>query len=219
MTSPTPLLSRALALVAPPFCWGCGDDAGRSEPLCSRCRAELTWLGDEPLVLGVALEAWAPLAYEGPARALVRALKFRGAAGLAEPMAAQIVAGAPTDLLGAGAQLVPVPLHRARARRRGFNQAERLAAAIGCRTGIPVSDCLARRGPAGARQVGRGRSERLAGITGSIVLRPGEAAPSRALLVDDVVTTGATLAACAAELRRAGSRAVAAVAYARTPAR
>ena len=219
MTPPTPLLSRALALVAPPFCWGCGDDAGRGEPLCSRCRAELTWLGDEPLVVGVALEAWAPLAYEGPARALVRALKFRGAAGLADPLAAQIVAGAPADLLGAGRELVPVPLHPARARRRGFNQAERLAAAIGRRTGMPVTDCLGRRGPRAARQVGRGRAERLAGIVGSIEVRPGAAVPSGAVLVDDVVTTGATLAACAAELRGAGSCAVAAVAYARTPAR
>ena len=227
MISPTPLLSRALALVAPPFCWGCGDDAGRGEPLCSRCRAELTWLGHEPLVLDVAcphagaglLEAWAPLAYEGPARALVRALKFRGAVGLAEPMAAQIVAGAPTDLVGVGAQLVPVPLHPARTRRRGFNQAERLAAAIGRRTGMPVSDCLRRRGPAGARQVGRGRAERLAGIGDPLEQRPGVAAPSDVVLVDDVVTTGATLAACAAALRGVGARRVRAVSYARTPGR
>ena len=214
-----PLISRALALVAPPFCWSCGDDARPSEPLCSRCRAELSWLGDEPLVIAGDVEAWAPLAYQGPARALVRALKFRGAAGLAEPMAAQIVAGAPTDLLGAGAQLVPVPLHRARARRRGFNQAERLAAAIARRTGLPVSDCLHRRGPAAARQVGRGRAERLAGIGDAVELRPGVGAPSRVVLVDDVVTTGATLAACAAALRGAGARGVRAVSYARTPGR
>ena len=219
MTPPTPLLSRALALVAPPFCWGCGDDAGRGEPLCSRCRAELTWLGDEALVVGVALEAWAPLAYEGPARALVRALKYRGAAGLAEPMAAQIVAGAPPDLLAAGAQLVPVPLHPTRTRRRGFNQAERLAAAIGCRTGMPVSDCLRRRGPAAGRQVGRGRADRLAGIGDAVELGPGLAAPPDVVLVDDVVTTGATLAACAAALRGAGARRVRAVSYARTPGR
>jgi predicted amidophosphoribosyltransferase len=135
-------------------------------------------------------------------------------------MAAQIVAGAGGGgLLGPGRQLVPVPLHPARARRRGFNQAERLAASIGRRTGLPVTDCLARRGPAGERQLGRGREERLGGIAGSIELRRGVPAPPRAVLVDDVVTTGATLAACAAALRDAGSREVAAVAYARTPGR
>lgn len=219
MASTMPLLSRALALVAPPFCWGCGDDAGRSEPLCSKCRAELTWLGEEPLVLPGGVEAWAPVAYEGPARALVQALKFGGAVSLAAPLAAQIVASTPGGLLRAGAALVPVPLHPARARRRGFNQAERLAVAIGCRTGMPVSNCLRRHGPRRARQVGRGRAERLAGTAGSVNLRPGAMAPSGAVLVDDVVTTGATLAACAAALRAAGSAEVVAVAYARTPGR
>jgi ComF family protein len=214
-----PIVSRALALVAPPFCWSCGDDARRSEPLCSRCRAELSWLGEAPLVIAGDLEAWAPLAYEGPARALVRALKFRGAAGLAAPLAAQIVAGAPTDLLSAGAELVPVPLHPARARRRGFNQAELLAAAIGSRTGMRVRDCLRRRGPRAAQQVGRGRADRLAGVGGAIELLAGVGAPSHAVLVDDVVTTGATLAACATALRAAGAVRLAAVAYARTPGR
>ena len=219
MGSETAIIGRALALVAPPFCWSCGGDARRSEPLCSRCRAELSWLGEEPRVIAGGVEAWAPLAYEGPARALVRALKFRGAAGLAEPMAAQMAACAPPRLLAAGTVLVPVPLHPARARRRGFNQAERLAGAIGRRIGAPVSDCLRRRGPRGAQQVGRGRADRRAGIAGAIELRPGLVAPSRPLLVDDVVTTGATLAACAAALRGARAGEVRALAYARTPAR
>ena len=219
MPSPPPLLSRALAVVAPPFCWACGGDAGRAEPLCGRCRSELVWLGPEPASLAAGFCGWAPLSYDGPARALVRALKFRGAVGLADPMAAQVVAAAPTGLLGEGHELVPVPLHPARARRRGFNQAERLAAAIGSRAGMPVADCLRRRGSGRARQLGRGRSERLAGIAGAIDLRPGHAAPARAVLVDDVVTTGATLAACAAALCAAGTADVVAVAYARTPGR
>ncbi len=74
MAPSIPLLGRALALVAPPFCWGCGDDARASGPLCSACRAGLTWLGPELLVVR-GLEAWAPLAYEGAARALVGALR------------------------------------------------------------------------------------------------------------------------------------------------
>ena len=157
------------------------------------------------------IEVWAPVAYEGPGRALVRGLKYRGAVGLAEHMAAAICAGAPA-LEGT---LVPVPLHPRRRRRRGYNQAERLAAAIARRTGLELADCLARRGAAAAQQVGRDRSERLAAAGLAVELKepPG---PGSAVLVDDVCTTGATLAACAAALRGGGCEDVTAVVYART---
>ena len=204
------IAARAWALVVPPFCWECGADARVGAPLCAACRSALRWLGPEPVsVEGV--EVWAPVAYEGPARALVRGLKYRGAVGLAEPMAAAICAGAPA-LRGT---LVPVPLHPRRRRRRGYNQAERLATAVARRTGLEVADCLERRGPAASRQVGRGRAERL---TGPAIEAP-RLVPSEVLLVDDVCTTGATLAACAAALRAAGARSVEAVVYARTPGR
>ena len=83
------------------------------------------------------------------------------------------------------------------------------------RTGLGVADCLVRGGPAGARQVGRGRAERLAGPD---IHAPGPV-PPRAVLLDDVCTTGATLAACAAALRARGTRRIAALVYARTPGR
>jgi ComF family protein len=155
---------------------------------------------------------WAPVGYSGPARELVRALKFRGASRVADSMAAQIAAGAPAGLLSETA-LVPVPLHPRRLRTRGFNQAAVLAAALGRRAGLPVVDLLVRSGPALA-QVGRHRAERRAGPAGSIEARG--RAPARVVLVDDVVTTGATLAACAAALTRAGSAEIGAVAFART---
>ena len=205
------LAARAWALVVPPFCWDCGADARMREPLCPACRSALRWLGPEAVTVH-GVEVWAPVAYEGPGRALVRGLKYRGAAGLAEPMAAAICAGAPA-LDGA---LVPVPLHPRRRRQRGFNQAERLAAAIARRSGLEVDDCLERRGPASARQVGRGRAERIAGpeIAAAVA-----SVPQRAVIVDDVCTTGATLAACAAALRAQGARRISALVYARTVGR
>jgi ComF family protein len=212
------LLDKALGLAVPPFCWACGGASRPRDPLCLRCRAKLRWLGGRPVELA-GVEVWAPVAYDGPARALVRGLKFRGAAGLAATMAAQIAACAPLDLLAPPAVLVPVPLHPRRERGRGFNQAERLAAELGRRAGMRVEDCLRRRGPAGARQVGSGREERLSGIGAAIELRPGARPPRQALLVDDVVTTGATLSACAAVLEAGGSADTAAVAYALTPGR
>ena len=207
---------RVLDLVAPlvpPECVACAGWAGAAEPLCRVCRGRMRWLGSE--VVGA---VWAPVAYAGPARSVVAALKFRGAVRVADAMAAAVVAGAPDGWLGAGSVLVPVPLHPARRRARGFNQAERLARAIGLRCGLPVADVLAR-GGSRATQMGRGRAERLAGIAGSVALRPDTPVPARVVLVDDVVTTGATLAACSAVLRAAGALEVRAVAYARTPGR
>src|SRR4051812_29346551 len=223
------LVRSLLHLVAPPLCAGCGASAGAMEPLCAACRRDLRWLGPEPILVAAAaaLLAWAPLAYEGPAQGVVRALKFNGAHRAAEAMAAQIVANAPPGWLDRHepATLVPTPLHPKRARTRGYNQAHLLAAAIAERTGLPVSDCLVRAGPA-RTQVGRDRAQRLGGIAGSVHLaRP---PPARAILVDDVITTGATLAACADALA-ASSEAVGAspetvpatraIAYARTPGR
>jgi ComF family protein len=162
------------------------------------------------------VRAWAPVVYEGPARALVGALKFRRAVGVAEAMAAAVAAGAPA--FGDGATLVPVPLHPARLRKRGFNQAERLAAAIASRTAQSVADCLRRTGTAGT-QLGRPRAARLVALESAYTLLAGASVPERVTLIDDVITTGATLAACAAPLRRAGVREVCALAYARTPTR
>ena len=202
-----------LSLLAPPLCWACGRAARPLEALCLACRAALRWLPSDPIALE-GITAWAPLAYEGPARALVAGLKFRAARRLAEQLAAPIVARAPPSLLEEGV-LVPVPIERARLRRRGFNQASLLASAIARRTGLPLEHalvCLPGRRP----QTGRPRGERLAGMRGRFALRGGARPPPRPLLVDDVITTGATLAACAAVLRDAGSRRVGALAYART---
>jgi predicted amidophosphoribosyltransferase len=156
---------------------------------------------------------WAPVLYEGPARALVGGLKFRGARGLAGDLAAAIAAGAPSGLLRGA--LVPVPLAPGRRRRRGYNQAEALARALSERTGLLVCAVLERRGDRG-RQLGRGRRARLARAP---AFRARSLAPPCAVLVDDVITTGATLAACARALRAAGASEVAAVSYARTPGR
>ena len=129
-------------------------------------------------------------------------------------MATLVVASAPGELLRG--ELVPVPLHPVRQRRRGFNQAAVLAGAIARPGALAVSDCLRRRGP-GPPQVGRSRGARLTGPAGSI--EPRARVPPTALIVDDVVTTGATLAACADALRQAGTTEVAAIAFARTPGR
>jgi ComF family protein len=200
------------SILAPPLCWGCDGIARRGEPLCGSCRGALQRLSAEPLWLSF-VRVWAPVAYSGPARDLVRALKFRGAVGVADAIAAQIAANAPPEWLE-GVTLVPVPLHPRRLRSRGYNQAAAIADALARRAGLQVSDCLVRSGPA-RTQVGRHRAERRAGPAGSIEVRRADV-PARVLLVDDVVTTGATLAACRAALVAAGSVQVDAAVFART---
>jgi len=171
----------------------------------------LNRLAAEPVLLS-GVRVWAPVAYSGAARDLVRALKFRGATGVADAMAAQVVANAPLGALEEVAA-VPVPLHPRRLRSRGYNQAAVIAEAVGRRAGIAVADCLLRSGPSVA-QVGRDRAERKAGPAGSIAVSG--APPERVVLVDDVVTTGATLGACRDALVAAGALEVSAIAFART---
>jgi predicted amidophosphoribosyltransferase len=226
---PVPLaLVPILTAVAPPLCWSCGGGAPAREPLCRGCRARLRFLGPEIARIG-GLPAWAAVAYEGPARDLVRGLKYRGAAGLAEALAAQIAANAPERFLGVSEApaawltppgvtptLVPVPGARPRVRRRGYDQAGLVAAALARRRHLPLAACLERRG-SGASQVGRGRGARRAALAGAIGVR--SPPPADVVLVDDVITTGATALACAAALREVGCERVAVVAYARTPGR
>jgi ComF family protein len=204
------VLIRLLGVLAPPLCVVCRADAGRAAPVCRECRALLARTADGRMRGGV----WAAFSYDGPAGAIVRALKFGGGVALADVMAGHIAALAPPALLSGA--LVPVPLHRARERKRGFNHAQKLAEALGRRAGVPVAGCLRRTGDPGP-QMGRGRSARLR--SPAVSVQADGVVPVRALLVDDVVTTGATIAACAAALRQGGCREIGALTYARTPGR
>lgn len=223
-------LAELLALLAPPLCVACRaplPDARRL--LCASCLRELPWLGADgcrrcwlphhggracPATGAEFDTAWAPLAYEGAARELVRALKFRGALPVLSLMSAQVATNLPGWARGDAAVVVAAPAVPARRRRRGFDPAAALAAGVAQRLGLPVSTCLRRTGRP-VRQLGAGGSERRA--AGRIGVQATRAVAAPVLLVDDVHTTGATLRACAGALRAAGAPAVHAVTYARVP--
>ncbi len=139
---------------------------------------------------------------------LVAALKFGARLPLAGSAGAVIAARAPADLMEG--TIVPVPAAPARRRWRGFDAAEAIAAALSAETGLPLSPCLRR--SQGRRQVGRPRSERLASPPR---VRLADRPPAAAVLLDDVVTTGATLGACARALRSGGCGRVVALTFAR----
>jgi ComF family protein len=103
--------------------------------------------------------------------------------------------------------IVPVPLHATRKRARGFNQAERLANCLSRATGIPANSSLLARIEPTPSQTRLTRTERAANIARAFALRPGRklARGTRAIVVDDVFTTGATTSACARVLRAAGA--------------
>jgi ComF family protein len=217
-------LARLMDLATPPTCGGCGLPG---PGVCSACRTDLEAppgpgcgrCGHPWAIPTTSCAACPPgldalrfaVAYRAPAPALIGALKDGRRRGLAEDLAALIVdrVGAPEE-----GTLVPVPLGPSRRAERGFNQAEQIARGLGRRWGMPVADLLSPRGPE-ARQRGARVEARRRNVRGAFVARDRVTVPRVAWVVDDVCTTGATLSACAAALRRAGAHVVGAVCLAR----
>jgi predicted amidophosphoribosyltransferase len=203
------ILHAVAAGIAPPLCAACGRSCRAEAVVCTRCGRRLAaaepLLGKGPPGLD---RAWSSAPHEGVARELVASLKFRRLLPVADLMADRIQWLAPAHMLSGA--IVPVPAAPSRLRRRGFDPAGELAAALAERLETPLEPCLARRGR--QRQVGRRRAERLA--RPPRIQATGEA-PRSVLLVDDVLTTGATLSACAQALRAAGTARVVAVTFTR----
>ncbi len=156
-------------------------------------------------------------AYEGPLRQLIHLFKYDCVRPLAAPLGSFLVSALPrSEQIDA---VVPVPLHWRRRWQRGFNQSELLARRVAERYGLRVLRAL-RRKRATASQAGLTSSRRRANVSGAFTVRRRQDVEGRRiLLVDDVFTTGATVSACGAALKRAGARRVVALALARVDRR
>jgi ComF family protein len=231
------MLRTVIDLVLPPRCPGCraivaGD--GRfclecwqqlqfiTAPMCARCGTPFEHDRGAGAECGPCLAeppryatARAALVYGGPARSVLLALKHGDRQHLARVMAPHM-ARAGVDMLGNDMLLVPVPLHRWRLWRRGFNQAALLAQALAKSSGAELAiDALLRVKPTPPSQ-GMGRAARARNVRGVFRVKDRNRVRGRSVvLIDDVLTTGATAEACARVLRRAGAREVHVLTFAR----
>ena len=187
-------------LLMPRTCAGCGVVLADPEPLCGSCQVALVPCPASGIG-GEEVPARALFLHQGPARELVHALKYRGRRDVARFFAAVARARFGAELRGA--IFVPIPLHPRRERKRGYNQSQLFAAALAAE--IPESSvvpALVRR-RATRTQTDLRRQERAANVAQAFAAARGVVLPGRStvILVDDVVTTGATLGAAAGVLR------------------
>jgi ComF family protein len=200
----------AIERLTPPWCWRCGSPSPGIDPVrgpgqvCPGCSAA-------PPAYDYARSAGH---YAGPLRDAVVALKFSRRWTLARPLADLVLDQCAGTFPGVPDALVPVPLARARERERGFNQARLIAERLAPALGAPVRAGWLARARNTAPQTDLSATQRRANVRGAFVA--GSAATGRhVLLIDDVLTTGATVEECVRALRAVGAARVGVVTVAR----
>lgn len=189
--------AESLPALVPPFCRVCSvpGDFG----LCQPCAETERWFD------GIR----SPYRYEGAVRKAILALKYGGIKAAAPQLGDMLADYLSANPLGSDA-VVPVPMHRARLRERGYNQAGLLAQRVAMRCGVEYRPEMLVRTRAAQPQAGTSNAaERVANVAGSVAAPDGlDLGGRRILLVDDVATTGSTLSECAAALKGAGAESV-----------
>lgn len=219
-----PLLDTLISLVAPSQCLACGNEGPL---LCLRCATYgLPWLPSQcfkckkpstgsAVCLVCAAQCplryvWARTTYQGAAKQLIHDYKFTRAQFAAPTIAAFMAEALPR--LPRNTCLVPIPTATSRYRARGYDHAYLLAKALASQTGLSFCPILTRLGQ--TRQVGASKTERHTQLQAAFRITKGHTRTPPMLLVDDVVTTGASLEAAARALQTAGSKAIDAIAFA-----
>ena len=197
----------AVVPVEPPLCARCGRSLPAPAHRCTGCRAQ------PPPLHQIRAAAY----FSDPLATAIHHFKYEGLFALAEPLAALMTAEwpawpVPHDVI------VPIPLHAARERERGYNQSALLARHLSGQLGLPFEPEIVSRIRFTPPQTGLSRRERLANVGGAFRADRLRVRDRRVLLVDDVCTTGATLAAAAEALHHAGAASVSAYCLARPAA-
>lgn len=226
------LTHRTLDTLFPPRCFACDSLTGEQGSLCADCWAEVDFIS-APMCLRCGMPfphetgdagecmvcltdappydaARAVFRYEGGSRRLITGYKYYDRT-LATPMFARWLARAGAAQLAQTDVIVPVPLHRWRLLRRRYNQSALLARELGRISHVPVCVDALQRTRHTPQQAGLTREERLENVRGAFAASPKKTSQiegKRVMLVDDVLTTGATLHACTDALKAAGAQAV-----------
>jgi ComF family protein len=233
------LVSFLLDRIYPPTCLACRAGVEEGGTLCPACWSAMPFIERPfcerlglpfsqelgPGLISPAAEVNPPVfararavaRYDGPARTLTRRLKYADRLDLA-PAMGRWMARAGAELIAESDAILPVPLHRGRLWRRRFNQAALLAHHVAAHAGRPCETGWLTRIKRTRPQVGLTREERADNLQGAFHLSAeaaGQIAGARLLLIDDVLTTGATLNACARALMKAGAARVDALTFAR----
>jgi ComF family protein len=224
------LLRLSLDLALPPLCPACREPVGAQGALCASCWSKLSFIAPPycerlgtpfaydpgPGVLSMQAiadppayrRARAAVRYDDVSRILIHGLKYSDRLDLA-PMLGRWMARAGDALLQDADGLIPVPLHWRRLWARRFNQSAALAKIVSQASGVPVVGDALKRVKATLQQVGLSASERATNVQGAFaVVDRSQIAGRRLILIDDVLTSGATIDACARALNRAGAAAV-----------
>jgi len=218
--------STALNLLLPPRCVLCGQPSGPI-CICEACKADLPWQGSRCLqcalplgsprdsVCGACIQnpppfsrTLSPLQYEFPANRLVQAFKFKRQLAAGRVLSHLICESVSQQDFSIPQMLIPVPLHKLRLLKRGFNQAYELAAYAGRVLGIPVATGGLRRQRNTKAQSGLSRKQRRNNMRGAFYWRDAGKPARHIALIDDVMTTGTTVTECSRVLKRAGAKRV-----------
>ncbi len=202
-------LPNPLELLFPPLCLLCSFPLEGEQAVCDRCLETLpptgrgSWLAEASVKEDLD-QVWSAFWYGEAVQSLIHLLKYQGhrrvGRRLAEAVFHLLAEELPWDRFDV---LAPVPLHRTKRRERGYNQSAVLARALGGLTGLPVDERLVVRHRWTRTQTGLSVEERRRNVAGSFRAdQPGEG--RKVLLVDDVLTTGATASACATVLKAGG---------------
>jgi ComF family protein len=202
--------ARALLLVAPPVCAACDAPLEQDRLFCTACEPA-TELVEDRLATGLRVIATAP--FDGAIAAAIRRYKYGGRPDLARLLGARLALALRSASIGvsheAATWLVPVPLHAERLAERGYNQSALIAAYAGPPVGIPLLTCGLARTRRTVEQAALQAKDRGKNVDGAFVVKPGAVRArlrgADVILVDDVVTTGATALACARALEHVGA--------------
>lgn len=207
------LTDKVLGLIFPDRCAGCGRVGAL---LCPSCCATLRpYPASERLHLHGIDEVRIAFIFEGALRQAIHQLKYQRVRRMAEPLGTLLASHVHAHPLPSDA-LIPVPLHPHRLRERGFNQSELLAHGVAQACGTLLHTAGLVRSRNTAHQMELDFLARQENVRGAFVWHSPSPPPVRVLLVDDVLTTGATMSACAEALRAAGTREVRALVLARS---